>query len=120
MAVTPAHVLDALRRIKGPDLDGNIVDLGLVSDVLIKDRRAYFSITVDPARAAELEPLRKAAETVVAEIDGIVRLRFSNQRVTFVHPRLLTALNTLGKQDLRDTLVTLADESIRVRRTHSL
>ena len=48
MAVTQAHVLDALRRIKGPDLDGNIVDLGLVSEVLIKDGRVYFSITVDP------------------------------------------------------------------------
>ena len=71
MVVNSAQVLDSLRRIKGPDLEGNIVDLGLVSDVLIKDGRAYFSITIDPARAAELEPLRKAAETVVAELEGI-------------------------------------------------
>ena len=71
MAVTSAQVLDALRRVKGPDLDGNLVDLGLVSDVLIKDGRAYFSITIDPKRAAELEPLRKAAETVVSEVPGI-------------------------------------------------
>ena len=71
MAATKAEVLEALRRVKGPDLEGNIVDLGLVSDILIKDGRAYFSITVDPARAAELEPLRKAAETVVAEVAGI-------------------------------------------------
>jgi ATP-binding protein involved in chromosome partitioning len=71
MSVTAAHVTDALRRIKGPDLTSNIVDLGLVSDILIKDGRAYFSITIDPARAVELEPLRKAAETVVAEVPGI-------------------------------------------------
>jgi ATP-binding protein involved in chromosome partitioning len=71
MAATQTQVLDALRRVKGPDLDGNIVDLGLVSDVLIKDGRAYFSITIDPKRAVELEPLRKAAETVVAELAGI-------------------------------------------------
>ncbi len=71
MAATQSQVLDALRRVKGPDLDGNIVDLGLVSDVLIKDGRAYFSITIDPKRATELEPLRKAAETVVAELAGI-------------------------------------------------
>jgi ATP-binding protein involved in chromosome partitioning len=71
MATTQTQVLDALRRVKGPDLDGNIVDLGLVSDVLIKEGRAYFSITIPAARAAELEPLRKAAETVVAEVAGI-------------------------------------------------
>jgi ATP-binding protein involved in chromosome partitioning len=71
MEAMHSQVMQALRRIKGPDLDGNIVDLGLVSDVLIKDGRAYFSITVPASRASELEPLRKAAETVVAEVAGI-------------------------------------------------
>ena len=69
--VTSSQVLEALRRVKGPDLDSNIVDLGLVSDVLIKEGRAYFSITIDPARATELEPLRRAAETVVSGLAGI-------------------------------------------------
>ena len=71
MAAAQADVLEALRRIKGPDLDGNIVDLGLVSEVLIKEGRAYFSITIPASRAAELEPLRQAAETVVAKVRGI-------------------------------------------------
>ena len=53
------------------DLDGNIVDLGLVSEVLSKADRAYFSITVPAARAEELEPLRQAAEKVVRDIAGI-------------------------------------------------
>ena len=65
------EVVQRLRRVKGPDLDGNIVDLGLVSDVLIKDGRVYFSITVPAARAEELEPLRGAAEKVVREIEGV-------------------------------------------------
>jgi ATP-binding protein involved in chromosome partitioning len=69
--VTKTQVLDELRRVKGPSLDGNIVDLGLVSEVLIKDGRVYFSITVPAERAGELEPLRKAAETVVGEIAGV-------------------------------------------------
>lgn len=66
-----AQVLEKLRRIKGPDLESNIVDLGLVSDILVKDSRVYFSITVAATRAAELEPLRGAAEKVVREIDGV-------------------------------------------------
>ena len=71
MTVAKTNVLDALRRVKGPDLEGNIVDLGLVSEVLVKDGRVYFSITVPAARAEELEPLRKAAEKLVSEIEGV-------------------------------------------------
>ncbi len=72
MTVTAEHVLAQLRRVKGPDLDGNLVDLGLISEVLIKDSKAYFSITVPAARADELEPLRQAAEKVVKDIPGIL------------------------------------------------
>ncbi len=71
MAVTTEQVLAQLRRVKGPDLDGNIVELGLVSEVLIKGDKAYFSITVPAARATELEPLRQAAEKVVRDIPGL-------------------------------------------------
>ncbi len=71
MAVDKSRVLDALRRVKGPDLESNLVDLGLLSEIMIRDGRVYFSITVSPARARELEPLRQAAEKVVSEIDGV-------------------------------------------------
>lgn len=71
MDVTSQQVLAQLKRVKGPDLDGNIVDLGLVSEVVIKAGRAYFSITVPADRAEELEPLRQAAEKVVADMPGI-------------------------------------------------
>jgi ATP-binding protein involved in chromosome partitioning len=66
-----AQVVEKLRRVKGPDLDGNIVDLGLVSDILVKDGRVYFSITIPADRAEELEPMRGAAEKVVKEIEGV-------------------------------------------------
>ena len=71
MEPTKTQILDALRRVKGPDLDGNIVDQGLVSEIVIKDRRIYFSITVAAERARELEPLRQAAEKVVAAVKGV-------------------------------------------------
>lgn len=71
MAVTKAQVEDKLRRIKGPDLTSNIVDLGLVSEILIRDDKVYFSITVPTHRAEELEPLRQAAERVVRDIEGV-------------------------------------------------
>ena len=71
MSLSKDQIVDRLRRIKGPDLEGNIVDLGLVSEILLKDGRVSFSITVPAERASELEPLRQAAEKVVREIDGV-------------------------------------------------
>jgi ATP-binding protein involved in chromosome partitioning len=71
MSVSREHILERLRRVKGPDLESNIVDLGLVSEVLVRDGRVSFSITVPAKRGAELEPLRQAAETIVREIDGV-------------------------------------------------
>ena len=71
MAITKELVLGELRRIKGPDMQSNLVDLGLISEILIKDGRVYFSITVAPDRASELEPLRQAAEKVVKDMEGV-------------------------------------------------
>ncbi|TYC66009.1 Mrp/NBP35 family ATP-binding protein [Stappia sp. BW2] len=64
-------VMERLRQIKGPDLEGDIVSLGLVSDVFVSDGRVVFSITVPAERAQELEPLRQAAEKVVKEVEGV-------------------------------------------------
>jgi len=69
--ITGNDVLERLRTVRGPDMDGNIVDLGMVSDVFISDGKAYFSITVPAERAKELEPLRQAAERVVKEMPGM-------------------------------------------------
>ena len=69
--VTKEQVLEELERVKGPDLSDNIVAMGLVSEVVIHKDKVYFAISVDPARAEELEPLRQAAENVVQELPGV-------------------------------------------------
>jgi ATP-binding protein involved in chromosome partitioning len=71
MSVTKEAVLDRLKTVNGPDFTGNIVDLGLVSDIFIADQKVFFSITVPAARAQEMEPLRAAAERVVKAIPGV-------------------------------------------------
>ncbi len=71
MSVTKSEVLDRLRGIKGLDDGGNIVDQGRVSEIIIKEDRVYFSITVPMDRAGDLEPLRQAAEQAVAGLDGV-------------------------------------------------
>jgi ATP-binding protein involved in chromosome partitioning len=105
MSVSREHILERLRRVKGPDLESNIVDLGLVSEVLVKDGRVSFSITVPAKRGAELEPLRQAAEKIVLEIDGV-------SHVTAV----LTAERTRGSAaDTGPRHTGHAPESQRVR-----
>jgi ATP-binding protein involved in chromosome partitioning len=68
---TKERVLEALKHIKGPDLAGDIVSLGLVSEVVIHKGKVYFAISVDPARARELETLRVAAEKAVESVPGV-------------------------------------------------
>ncbi|MDX8521536.1 Mrp/NBP35 family ATP-binding protein [Mesorhizobium dulcispinae] len=72
MPVSKETVIERLKTVNGPDFTGNIVDLGLVSEIFIADSKVFFSITVPAARAQEMEPLRAAAERVVKEIPGVV------------------------------------------------
>ncbi|MGX5802153.1 Mrp/NBP35 family ATP-binding protein [Bradyrhizobium sp. Arg314] len=71
MTVTKESVVDRLKTVNGPDFTGNIVDLGMVSEIFIADSKVFFSITVPAARAQELEPLRAAAERAVKAIPGV-------------------------------------------------
>jgi ATP-binding protein involved in chromosome partitioning len=70
-SILKERVLDALKHVKGPNLSDDIVSLGLVSEVVIRGGKVYFAISVDPARASELEALRQAAEKVVKDLPGV-------------------------------------------------
>ncbi|TPI14809.1 Mrp/NBP35 family ATP-binding protein [Mesorhizobium sp. B4-1-3] len=72
MSITKESVVERLKTVNGPDFTGNIVDLGMVSEIFIADSKVFFSITVPAARAQELEPLRAAAERAVKAIPGVV------------------------------------------------
>jgi ATP-binding protein involved in chromosome partitioning len=71
MAVTKENILDALRRVPGPDRSADIVSLGLVSDIVVSNDKVIFSINVPADKARELEPLRLAAESAVRRLDGV-------------------------------------------------
>jgi len=71
-AVTRDQVLGALRQVIDPDRQRDIVSLGMVSGLAIKDGNIGFSIEVDAARGPKLEPLRKAAERAVERLEGVL------------------------------------------------
>ena len=74
--ITEAQILLALEEIiiptKSNDGDKNIVALGMISGIAIKDRMVQFSIEIDPSKAEEMEGIRKKAEQCVNNIDGIL------------------------------------------------
>ncbi len=71
MSVTKEAVLETLKTIKGPDFEGDIVSLDLVSTIVIVNGKVFFSITVPAERAQALEPLRAAAERAVKAMPGV-------------------------------------------------
>jgi ATP-binding protein involved in chromosome partitioning len=71
MPITKEAVLERLKSISAPGLSGDVVSLGLVSDVFIADGKVFFSITVPADKAQELEPMREAAERAVKELPEV-------------------------------------------------
>ncbi len=68
--VNEQQILDALSKVLDGDTD--IVGLGMVSGLEIKDGHVAFAIEVDPKRGPTLEPLRKEAEQTVQALPGVI------------------------------------------------
>jgi len=67
-----AQVLAALKSITDPDRGGDIVSLGMLSGLVVRDGHVAFSIEVDPKRGAQAEPVRHAAEKAVEALPGVL------------------------------------------------
>jgi ATP-binding protein involved in chromosome partitioning len=72
MAVTENQIRDALKAVLDPERGGDIVSLGMISGVVVRDGNVGFAIEVEPERGARLEPLRKAAEEAVEALPGVL------------------------------------------------
>src|SRR5215470_7280813 len=70
-AVTERQILDALGRVVDPEKGADIVTLGMVSGIVVRDGNVAFAIEVEPERGQRLEPLRKAAEKAVFDLPGV-------------------------------------------------
>jgi ATP-binding protein involved in chromosome partitioning len=70
--ISEKAILAALSRVLDPDHGKDIVSLGMVKGVQLRDGHVGFSIEVDRARGPKLEPLRKAAEAAVDALPGVL------------------------------------------------
>ncbi|MCG8689645.1 MAG: iron-sulfur cluster assembly protein, partial [Minwuiales bacterium] len=69
--VTEQQVLDALGRVTDPDSGRDVVQLGMISGLVVKQGNIGFAVEVDPAEGAKKEPLRKACEQAVHQLPGV-------------------------------------------------
>jgi ATP-binding protein involved in chromosome partitioning len=70
--IVEQDILASLKGIKEPDSGRDIVSLGMVSGLVVKDGNVGFAIEVDPRKGAAMEPLRKAAEEIVTALPGVL------------------------------------------------
>ena len=71
-SVTKEQVLAALTDVLDPDSGQNVVAGGLISGVVVRDGNVGFALEVDPSQGAAKEPLRKACETAVDRLPGVL------------------------------------------------
>ncbi len=72
LEVTEERVLEALKVVQDPDRGQDIVRLGMVKGIQIKDAHVFFALEVDPGRGPSLEPIRKEAENAVYDLSGVL------------------------------------------------
>ena len=70
-AIDREAVLAALRRIRPPRGDQDIVAAGLVTGLVVKESNVGFAIEVSPEEGEAFEPVRRAAEAEVRALPGV-------------------------------------------------
>jgi ATP-binding protein involved in chromosome partitioning len=70
--VTSEAVLAALADVIDPDRKASIVELDMVQGLVVRDGHVAFTLEVDAARGAALEPLRRQAEETVRRLPGVL------------------------------------------------
>ena len=72
--VKQEQVLNILKSITHPNKGDNIVALGMVQGLVIKDGEVGFALNINPAEADLMEQVRKSCDAKLLEIDGIDRV----------------------------------------------
>ena len=69
--LTEEIILKALSTVQDPSQGRDIVALNLVTAIQIKDTNISFALQVPPHRGPAMEPVRRAAERVALQIEGV-------------------------------------------------
>ena len=64
-------ILDTLKKVQDPSQSRDIVTLGLVGNVTIKDSNVAVTLEVPVHRGASMEPIRKLAQQTILRLSLI-------------------------------------------------
>lgn len=70
-SVAPEQILEKLRQVKDPDLNRDIVSLGFVKNLEIKDGKVSFQVELTTPACPVKEQLKTECENVVRQIPGV-------------------------------------------------
>ena len=65
------EVMAALKGVAGPDGRTPLADSGAVTGVTLREGKVFAAISIDPAKARQLEPMRVAAEAAIKRLPGV-------------------------------------------------
>ena len=69
--ITEQRVMEALKAVIEPSSKTDIVSLGMVTGLVLKDGNVGFVIEIDPRDGTKMEALRKQAEQTVHDLPGV-------------------------------------------------
>lgn len=70
-AINEQKVLACLENVTDEASGRNVVALGLITGLVVKDGNVGFALEIDPSKANEMEGLRKKCEEAVFALDGV-------------------------------------------------
>ena len=71
-SVEEEQIIEALKGVPVPGQGADVVSLGLISGLVVKDRMVHLSIDTSAEKAQEMEQVRVACEKAVAAVSGVL------------------------------------------------
>src|SRR5262245_66647967 len=74
MALDPSAVLDALKVVRDPDLNRDIVSLGFIKNLKIDEGRVAFTIELTTPACPVKDQMRDQARAAVMQLPGVTQV----------------------------------------------
>ena len=100
--ITEELILKTLGEVKDPSQSKDIVSLGLVTNVNIKDSNVSVTLEVPVHRGSAMEPIRKLAQEKIMKINGVTS---ATVVVTAHEKKQKSTISLTDKDDIKEKII---------------
>jgi ATP-binding protein involved in chromosome partitioning len=100
--ITEELILKTLSEVKDPSQSKDIVSLGLVTNVNIKDSNVSVTLEVPVHRGSAMEPIRKLAQEKIIKINGVTS---ATVVVTAHENKQKSTISLTDKDDIKEKII---------------